>query len=644
MFINSYFQLQNAQTLRLQGYEQFNWKRRKLWSQLESCLREISQKLELWRGSLKYIEGNFGTGVVTYFLFLKWLFFLNLFISIFIVLFLMLPTIVIDYKEESTNCTDIVDCCSARYFNSSDTDNFILIDLVQGTGILEHTVLFYGYYSNRILDYKFGDFTMYYNVPFAFIALTLFYFLFSLFLIIRTSAKGFRDRLVEGEGQFYQYCNLVFGGWDFCINNDKSARIKHKAIFNDLKGTLEMEKLEEERQNRTGQEKTKLYFCRVLINFLILLILVGCAVGIYFLFDYSTSCLNNLRNNNATDNNWEKLAYEFLPSITIVTMNIIVPMIFSFLITFEKYSPIFEIRFTLFRTVFLRLASLVVYYASFKQRVSCDESYEDFNSAECVPCSKDTPVPTCWETFVGQQIYKLLLTDFGTHIVLTFLLNFLRSLLAKHLDNKFIKFIGEQTFLLPKHALDVVYTQTLCWFGIFYAPLISVMATIIFFFMFYIKKFACVINSKPTPIVYKASRSNSMFMLVLLLSYMFALFPIAYSVSEMLPSKSCGPFRGRESVWSLIVNLFTDWPSWVQECIYFLSTAGFAIPFFIILLLLLYYYSAVNSANRHMVHILKNQLVLEGHDKQFLLDRLSYFIKQESQKRARTEQSRDRST
>ncbi|KAJ8929293.1 hypothetical protein NQ314_018048 [Rhamnusium bicolor] len=558
----------NEPNLRLQGYEQFKWKRRKMWGQFESRLKESLHKIELWKSALKHIEGNYGTGVVAFFLFLKWLFLLNLVLFLFIFFFITFPTLLLDL-EKDTNCleSNSTDCCSEKYFNESSIQNNIILDLVQGTGILERTVLFYGFYTNNVLSYMAGDVIMYYNLPLAYICIAILYFAVSLIAIVRSAAKGFKERLVEGEGQFYQYCNLVFGGWDFCIHNEKSAKMKHKAIYSEIKATLETDKLEEERQGRTRNEWYKIIFSRVVVNIIVLAILGACGCGIYFIFNFSTGQLQNFTTNStltlSTNEKFQQLLYEFLPSLTIVSLNIIVPFLFKMLISFEKYSPIIVIRFTLIRTVFLRLASLIVLYASLLSQISCDTADDGLS---CIKCDN---VPVCWETFVGQQIYKLLLTDFGTHIIITFIINFIRSLLARHIDNKFIIFIGEQTFDLPKHALDIVYTQTLCWFGMFYAPLLSLIASVLFLLLFYIKKFACLVNCKPSAVIYRASRSNSMFMVVLLVSYVFAILPIAYSVSELTPSKSCGPFQNKESVWAIIVDNFLETPNWIQNIIFF---------------------------------------------------------------------------
>uniref|UniRef100_A0A8W7PBS8 TMC domain-containing protein n=1 Tax=Anopheles coluzzii TaxID=1518534 RepID=A0A8W7PBS8_ANOCL len=170
--------------------------------------------------------------------------------------------------------------------------------------------------------------------------------------------------------------------------------------------------------------------------------------------------------------------------------------------------------------------------------------------------------------------------------------------------------------------LDVIYSQTLCWLGTFYAPFLPAIAALLTFLMFYIKKFACLVNSNPSAILYRASRSKSLFMSTLLISFTLALVPVVYALAEIVPSRSCGPFRGLPSVWDRAIAAFMKMPQFFQNVIFYFGTASFAIPCFVVLTFFIYYYYAVSTANRHMVQVLKQQLVLEGHDKQFLLSRL----------------------
>lgn len=281
-------------------------------------------------------------------------------------------------------------------------------------------------------------------------------------------------------------------------------------------------------------------------------------------------------------------------------------------------------RLSLLRTIFLRLASLVVLLASIYSLISCEKQADECSSEKC-------KAPLCWETYAGQQFYRLILLDFITHIVTTFFVNFPRMLIAKHSKNKVAKFIGEQDFFLPKHVLDIVYSQALCWLGTYFSPVLPALAAIELFFMFYVKKFTCLINSRPASNIYLASRSKSLFMIILLLSFIVAVAPVALSIAEVTPSTSCGPFRGENIVWGVVISAFETLPVDFRSVIFYFATAGFAVPAFIVLTLSLYYFYAVSEANKHMVTVLKNQLVLEGHDKQFLLNRLSAFMKQQQE-------------
>ncbi|KAL9702659.1 hypothetical protein quinque_006177 [Culex quinquefasciatus] len=796
-------QLQNATKLRLQGFEQIKWRRRKAWQSIRSKWGEYRTKLELWRMSLKTIEGNFGTGVVAYFLFLRWLMFLNLIVFGLISTFIVLPHLALREPRDvpcelGVNSTS-VQCCSESYVNVTKAATFSVLDVIQGTGFMEGTLLFYGMYTNMIYGYSpledrligrameatttteipttmssstttmsstttinsssissvsisssssttealtttttavveaviaeiksgggnfsslngsfFESFVMeleqasddqsvgsrtgtvlYYDFPLVYVIITAICYVIALVAIMKAVVRQFKDRIAEGEGLFYQYCNLVFGGWDFCIHNEKSADVKHKALYHEIRSLLHTKRFENERSNRSRDFMVKLIAIRFVINFVVVIILLLAVVIIYLLFSLSMSALEpnyipSYGEYIKQAHNWTSwpfsssssttsttsspsvaassedtfsarsapdtidtitletrlmiLFYEFLPYLAIVIMNLVVPLLFNYLVQFEKYSPLFVIKISLFRTVFLRLSSLAVLLSRFYFLVQPKSHHEHqptngtepFNATEPIPTTDQcydagTGKPQCWETFVGQQFYKLFIVDFATHFLVTFFVNFPRAMFARHSSSRVAKFIGEQEFELSKHVLDVIYSQTLCWLGTFYTPFLPAIAAILFFFMFYIKKFACLVNSNPSAILYRASRSNSLFMSTLLISFTLAIIPVVYAWAEIIPSRSCGPFRGLPFVWDRAITAFMKTPAFFQTVIFFFGTASFAVPCFVILTFFIYYYYAVSAANRHMVSVLKHQLVLEGHDKQFLLSRLSLFIKQQQE-------------
>lgn len=119
----------------------------------------------------------------------------------------------------------------------------------------------------------------------------------------------------------------------------------------------------------------------------------------------------------------------------------------------------------------------------------------------------------CWETRVGQEMYKLTIFDFIIIIAVTIFVEFPRKyvistgksvvwshprwlcsasflcrLIVKHCDCGLAKWWGQQEFAIPQNVLEIVYGQTICWIGTFYSPMLPAICTIKYFFIFYIKK------------------------------------------------------------------------------------------------------------------------------------------------------------
>lgn len=165
-----------------------------------------------------------------------------------------------------------------------------------------------------------------------------------------------------------------------------------------------------------------------------------------------------------------QLVYRYLPTGTIVALNIIVPMFFNKLVLWERYSTNIVLRVTLVRTVLLRLLSLgVLLFALRDYTKKCPTP----TIAQC-DSPKCAGQVLCWETYVGQELYKLTLLDLAVILINTFVVNLMRKVVGQHMlhRTRMGQSIGAIEFEIPKHVLDIVYGQTLCWLGMFYAPLL----------------------------------------------------------------------------------------------------------------------------------------------------------------------------
>ncbi|WAQ97179.1 TMC7-like protein [Mya arenaria] len=563
-----------------------------------------SSSLEGWE-MRKY---QIAMATVSYFRFLRWLLFLNLFLTIFMITvvlmpFLLLPTASGDnlFKASVNECTSLYHY-EAVYFSGNYTD-FVeesidsgftsqsVLDILQGTGWLENTVLFYGGYFNRTSRLPIGD-SFTYDMSLAYLCAVGVGYILSFILLVKNSAKGMKQSVltsVSGSG-VNMYCDKVFGAWDFCISQQKTAQLKHKSIRQEIMNELEYQRLQWKKDSRTTREKLKLYTIRFLVNVLVIAILSGALYLIYF----TNQKLVELQHKGDLDSS-VLLIVQYLPSITITLLSVIVPIIFNKLVIAEDYMPAFAIRITLIRTVLLRLSSLAMLFA-------------------------------CWETYVGQQIYKLVFLNFIVVIAVTFAWEFPRKLLVTRFSTvKLFTLLGQQQFDLSKCVLDLVYLQTLCWIGMFFSPIIPAMCLATCFVFFYVKKGSLLQNCLPVQ-QYGTSKSNSLFMMVLLLSFILALAPISYMVGKISPSKGCGPFRvfayENYIMFDVVTNMVDRWPTEAREVFFFMSTPGFMAIAGILLCMLMYYYWIVGQAHENMSKTLKEQLKIEGQDKQFLVARL----------------------
>ncbi|XP_061181691.1 transmembrane channel-like protein 7 isoform X2 [Saccostrea echinata] len=597
-----------------------NWRKFKIWK------KEMSYKLEPWGSWLKNVEGHQGTGVVSYFVFLRWLFFLNLFIFLVMLLFVTIPFAAFSnygysyaVQGEGISGLDVASAgtCTPLYTVNVSSDAATLIqDFLQGSGWMEKTAMFYGFYESQDLTIgSVGDHRYNYVMPLAYLLTSMVVLLFSLITMARYTMQSFRENL-EDRNEKHQYCNRVFGGWDYALSEEGTALLKHRSLYKDLVGELAEQRHLEARKNMNSNQKCKLYTLRFFINFLVVCILGGSGYLIYWVTAWVTEFL--AEPNSRTDNdNFVILLVEFLPSLTITALNGIVPLIFGIVVKAEDYTPEFTIKITLIRTVFLRLASLAVLIATIYRSVSCSDK-----DTTCNVGQNSCDELRCWETYVGQNFYKLIVLDYLVKIGVTLGYELPRKILTTKCEASICKKVGPAEFDIPKNVLDIVYTQTLCWLGFFYAPLVPALATISLFTLFYLKYLSAMYNTNPPETPYKASKSNNFFMIVLMAAFFLCCLPVGYTMVKLTPSKGCGPFRIYSYMTVIIDATISNFPSWLQTLVGIFTSGSFIIILVVLLSLVIYYTSSRSSARAAMIVMLKEQMIMEGKDKQFLLNRI----------------------
>lgn len=145
----------------------------------------------------------------------------------------------------------------------------------------------------------------------------------------------------------------VFCGWDFCIQNEKTAALKQTFISNELKMDLEEQKFHEKVQKRTMKRWVQLILLRVVLNILVLLLLTGSFILIYYTITLSRchEVQNPSKLPQYQNLDWiTSLMLEYLPPVTMTTVNYLLPHIFRRTSTFEDYSPVTQLNLTLIRS------------------------------------------------------------------------------------------------------------------------------------------------------------------------------------------------------------------------------------------------------------------------------------------------------
>ncbi|NXP35566.1 TMC6 protein, partial [Leiothrix lutea] len=521
---------------------------RGLWYRLLFLLRTAQP----WHYALKQIGGRFGSSVLFYFLFLKTLLMLNFFSFFILLAFVVVLQAV--YPPASVS-----------------PPPFTGLELLTGAGYFTDSLLYYGYYSNVTLNDPCSSSPkgsvcpltappLPYNLPLAYLFSVVVSFLVTCILLMYSVSRSFRESVRSSAGYL---AIKVFCTWDFKVIQKRSVKLQCENICTQLKELLV------ERRSRSHPQSR----CQCLGHYLVVLLawvlalgsVLGCVVAVHY----------SLEHMHMDSGRWQQEAIVLVLPLVVSLINALMPYFFNLLAMWEKQeSPVTQVYVAIIRNLILKMMVLMLLCHQWLNRR--------------VICSTE-----CWETCVGQDLYRFMVMDF----IFTLLDTLFGELIWRLILEKRLKTKRRPEFDVARNVLELIYGQTLTWLGILFAPLLPAVQMLKLLLLFYVKKTSLMRNCQSPSKPWQASRMSTIFIVLLCFpSFLCAAAILSYTIWSVQPSETCGPFRGLETIyesgkrWLLVLeksNPNITWFAWVYQhllentnILFFMSVVVIAVIYF----------------------------------------------------------------
>ncbi|KAM5291895.1 transmembrane channel-like protein 3 [Ctenodactylus gundi] len=586
-----------------------------------------------WEMRIKKIESHFGSGVASYFIFLRWLFGINIVLTVMTGAFVVLPELIAGPPFGSTPSKTIPPEQAA---SAQDLDTVWSLG-----GYLQYSVLFYGYYGRERRIGRAG-----YRLPLAYFLVGMAVFAYSFFVLLRKMAKNSRTSLASASRENYTFCWRVFCAWDYLIGNPEAAESKTAAVVNSIR-----EAILEEQEKKKSKNLAVTVVLRIVANILVLVSLAGSIYLIYFVVERS----QRLEQSKAELTLWEK--NEVSVVVSLVTM--LAPSAFDLISALEMYHPRTTLRFQLARVLVLYLGnlySLIIALLDKVNSMSTEEAatknttspwidpatffaprvapkeekwslagsgvwlrrngtrgWEDSGvpedamppmTANETSLQSQSPQGQCWETYVGQEMLKLSIIDMLFTVASVLLIDFFRGLFVRYLSDYWCwdlesKFPEYGEFKIAENVLHLVYNQGMIWMGAFFSPCLPAANVLKLAGLMYLRSWAVLTCNAPHQQVFRASRSNNFYLATLLFMLFLCMLPTVFAIARYRPSPNCGPFSGQEKIYDIVSETIeSDFPGWFGTVVGYLSSPVVILPAVLLLIMLTYYLQSIARSLR----------------------------------------------
>uniref|UniRef100_A0A182RV51 TMC domain-containing protein n=1 Tax=Anopheles funestus TaxID=62324 RepID=A0A182RV51_ANOFN len=551
-------------------------------------LKSFVTNFELFYGSMKQIEGHFGSRISAYFKFLRRLLVLNLVLLLFIGSFVIFPQLLAGHDPVSP----VLDI-NAR-------QDFHLRDLFTGEGYLSESVMYYGSYSNRSFTLVPG--TAEYSLPHAYF-LTITVLSLVTFVVVSISmGRSYRISFIESSATVQNILtHKVVCSWDYGIANGKAARLKHTTILNELRDYLAQRNRDPFVPGRWHRLRREAL--RLVVHMTVLALISAVAASLWALLvrfgetDHFTA--------------WSALYVTVVSNVTMVAFGYACQLLGRL----EQYRQVAtRLNINLLRHFLLQLTIvgvLLVYWLTRAHNAT-----------------------GCWETLIGQELYRLLVVDFFISTVLLCAIRGVRYLLHVHYGpvkgatpptTSLGRYLTPPPFCIETHSLGLVYNQTLLWFGVLFAPLLVLLVALKLLLVFYINKFELIYLCQPPARLWRSSQTQTLFLVLVFVSLFGILLTHGYIIMQVPVSAGCGPFRGTQYMYQLfmqgILKLREEHLFW--RVFVYITKPAIIGGVLLTMGVVTYYLRAKSRAQIAKVKLLKELLGMEAKDKKFLLASLN---------------------
>ncbi|XP_075060970.1 transmembrane channel-like protein 2-A [Mixophyes fleayi] len=584
----------------------------KKWMKFKRDFENFKTACIPWEMKIKEIESHFGSSVASYFIFLRWMYGVNLILLCMVLGLIVIPELLMGLPNGSIPRKTV-----PRDEQETSMNYGVLSEF---GGALKYSALFYGYYNNQR---TIGP--LQYRLPLSYFLCGIGVFGYSLIVVIKTMAKNINESTADGDDDNFIFSWKMFTSWDYLIGNPETADNKFASITTTFKESIVDE------QENTKEENIHLRrFLIVLSNVMITICLGGSGYLIYFVVKRSQE-FKKLDNPSWYQNNEIEIVMNLL--------SMFCPPLFETIAGMENYHPRLALKWQLGRIFALFLGNLYTFLLALIDDVNGKLAEEVLiknktmlllsslnngslsNDSTSTPYihPADMPRGPCWETNVGIEFVKLTVSDTQMTYIMILVGDFGRAVIVRFLNSCWCwdlesGFPCYAEFDISGNVLGLIFNQGMIWMGTFYAPGLMVVNILRLLSSMYLQ-WAVMSSNIPQERVFKASKSNNFYMALLLLVLFMSLLPVAYTTMTISPSFDCGPFSGKNRMFDVLQETIEkDFPPFVTMVFGYLSNPGVIIAAVLLMVLAIYYLNAISKAYKNANIEFKKKMQMKRED------------------------------